>query len=152
MYAKGPTLVVFYRGGWCPFCNIQLHDLSEAKKQFDAKGITLVAISVDLPSEEAKTQAKDGVMFSMLSDPKLVAHQAFNVVKNNTDEEIKKLSGYGIELDKFSGEKHGKFAVPSVFLVDKTGTVRFAHVDSDYQTRPSPAQLLAASDKALAMK
>jgi thiol-disulfide isomerase/thioredoxin len=57
LYKSGPTFVVFYRGGWCPFCNLQLHDLAAAKADFDKRGIRLVAISVDKPSEEAKTQA-----------------------------------------------------------------------------------------------
>jgi peroxiredoxin len=152
MYAQGSTFVVFYRGGWCPFCNIQLHELQQAKAQFDAKGIKLVAISVDIPDQEATTQAKHGVAFAMLSDPKLIAHKAFNVVKVNTPDDIKMLAGYGIELAKFSGETHGNFAVPSMFLVDAKGVVRFAHVDTDYKTRPSPAQMLSAADKALAMK
>jgi peroxiredoxin len=152
IYQQGPSLLVFYRGGWCPFCNLQLHELSESKAKFDALGVKLIAISVDVPSEEAKTKAKHNVAFTILSDSKLAAHDAFKVTKSNSEEEVKMLSGYGIDLGKYSGEKHSKFAVPSVFLVDKGGIVRFAHVDTDYQTRPSAAQLVTAVTKALAAK
>lgn len=152
LYAQGPTLVVFYRGGWCPFCNLQLHDLTKAKPKFDAKNVKLAAISVDLPGEEAKTQAKHDVPFPMLSDPKLVAHQGFHVVKVNTAEEKERLAGFGVDLRAYSGEGHGNFAVPSIFLIDASGVVRWAHVDPDYKTRPSPDQLLAVLDQALAAK
>jgi peroxiredoxin len=147
LYKAGPTFVVFYRGGWCPFCNLQLHDLAAAKADFEKRGIKLVAISVDKPSEEAKTQAKDGVPFPMLSDSKLVAHKAFKVVHATGEEEQKKMASFGVDLGAYSGEAHKSFAIPSVFLVDKGGVVRFAHVDEDYKTRPSPKQLLGVADK-----
>jgi len=147
LYKSGPTFVVFYRGGWCPFCNIQLHDLGAAKADFDKRGVKLVAISVDKPSEEAKTQAKDGVPFPMLSDSKLVAHKGFKVVHVAGEEELKKMTSFGVDLGAYSGEGHKSYAVPAVYLVDKTGVVRFAHVDEDYKTRPSVKQLLGVADK-----
>jgi peroxiredoxin len=97
-YAQRPTLLVFYRGGWCPFCNLQLHEYSAAKPQFDARGVGIVAISVDKPSEEAKTQAKHGVAFPMLSDSKLVAHQAYRVVHAATPDERRAFTAHGLDL------------------------------------------------------
>jgi peroxiredoxin len=149
LYAQGPTFVLFYRGGWCPFCNIQLHDLGAAKADFDQRGVKVVAISVDTPNEEAKTQGKQGTKFPMLSDSKLEAHKAFKIVHAAPEAEQKALTGYGIDLKAFSGEDHKSFATPAIFLVDKSGTVKWVHVDEDYKTRPSPKQLLAALDKAL---
>jgi peroxiredoxin len=150
LYKQGPTFVVFYRGGWCPFCNLQLHGLTAAKPEFDAKGIKLVAISVDSPGEAAKTQAKQGVAFPMLSDPKLVAHKAFHVVHVPGEAEAKALAGFGVDLEAYSGENHHSFAVPAIFLVDKVGKVRWQHVDEDYKARPSPAQLLEVASRTLA--
>jgi peroxiredoxin len=147
LYAQGPTFIVFYRGGWCPFCNVQLHELTVAKPEFDKRGVKLVAISVDQPSEEAKTQAQHGVAFPMLSDSKLTIHRAFKVVHVPSSDEAKALAGYGIDLAKHAGESHGSFAVPAVFMVDRLGVVRFAHVDEDYKVRPSIQQLLAVADK-----
>lgn len=147
IYAQGPTLVVFYRGGWCPFCNLQLHQLTVAKPEFDKRGVHIVAVSVDKPSEEAKTQAKHGVPFMMLSDSTLALHEKYRVVHVPGDEEKAKLAGYRIDLSAYSGEAHGKFAVPASILVDRTGTVRFVHADEDYKTRPSPRQLLEIVDR-----
>jgi peroxiredoxin len=140
LYSDAPTFVVFYRGGWCPFCNVQLHGLTAAKPDFDKKGIRMVAISVDKPDEEAKTQAKQG---------NLVAHKAFNVVHVPQEAEAKALVGYGIDLDKFSGQAHHSFAVPAIFLIDRTGTVRWSHIDEDYKTRPSAKQMLEVAERAL---
>ncbi|MEZ4363915.1 MAG: peroxiredoxin-like family protein [Kofleriaceae bacterium] len=147
LYAKGPTFIVFYRGGWCPFCNAQLHSLTEAKAEFDKRGVQLVAISVDLPSEEAKTQAQHGVPFPMLSDSKLIVQDAFKIVHKTSAEEQAKLAGYGIDLQAYSGEAHQNFATASIFYVDRDGVIRFAHVDEDYKTRPSTAQLLQIADR-----
>jgi peroxiredoxin len=152
LYAKGPTFVVFYRGGWCPFCNLQLHSLTTAKADFDRKGIRLVAISVDQPGEESKTQAKQGVPFPMLSDSTLVAHKAFNVVHVQTEAEAKGMTAYGINLETYSGQTHHSYAVASLFLVDKAGKIRWEHVDDNYTTRPTPAQMLEVADRVLAKK
>lgn len=147
LYAKGPTFVVFYRGGWCPFCNAQLHSLTEAKPEFDKRGVQLVAISVDQPGEEAKTQAKLGVAFPMLSDSKLTVHNAYKITHKPSPEESQALAGYGVDLAAYSGQGHGHFATPAIFYVDARGVIRFAHVGADYQTRPSTAQLLELADK-----
>jgi len=152
IFAQGPTLVLFYRGGWCPFCNLELHDYSVNKPEFDRRGVRLVAISVDKPSEEAKTQAKHGVPFPMLSDPKMVALQAYRVVHVPGDTEKKAMAGYGIDLVAYSGESHGDFAVPSIFLVGRNGVVLFAHIDEDFKTRPGAKQMLAVADRLLGAK
>ena len=103
-----PVLVVFYRGGWCPFCNAQIHDLTTAYPEFQKRGVGLVAISVDRVYESAETQATYTIPFPVVSDPDL--------------------------------------AVPSLFLVDSQGVVRWAHADPDYKVRPSTVQVLAAVD------
>ena len=147
LYADGPTFIVFYRGGWCPFCNAQLHSLAEGKAEFDKHGIKLVAISVDLPGEEAKTQAKQGVPFPMLSDSKLVVQSAFKIVHQTSSEERTALESYGIDLKAYSGETHQNFATPSIFYVDRMGVIRFVHIDEEYKTRPSVKQMVDVADR-----
>jgi peroxiredoxin len=152
LYAERPTLVIFYRGGWCPFCNLQIHDFSAAAPDFDARGVGIVAISVDKPSEEAKTQAKHGVPFPMLSDSKLVAHRAYRVVHVTGPAEREAFMSHGLDLSAYSGESHGSYAVPAIFLVDREKTVRFVHADEDYKTRPSAREMLEVVDRVLARK
>lgn len=152
LYAQRPTVLIFYRGGWCPFCNLQIHEYSAAKPQFDARGVGIVAISVDKPSEEAKTQAKHGALFPMLSDSKLVAHRAYRVVHTTTFEERQAFAAHGLDLTAYSGESHGSYAVPATLVIDRSGAVRFVHVDADYKTRPSAKQMLEVVDKVLGRK
>ena len=149
LYAAGPVFLVFYRGGWCPFCNLQLHRLAQATPKFTEKGIKLVAISVDMPGEEAKTQVKNGVPFPMLSDSDLTVHKAFHVVHVPADAEAKALAGYGIDLEKYSGQHHHSFAVPAIFLIDRTGKIRWRHIEEDYKVRPSAAQMLEVAEHTL---
>jgi peroxiredoxin len=152
LYATGPTFLVFYRGGWCPFCNLQLHQLALAKAEFEQRGIHLVAISVDQPGEEAKTQAKHGVPFAMLSDSTLIAHKAFNVVHVQTEVEATNMKKFGVDVEQYSGQKHHSFAVPAIFLIDRAGKIRWQHIDNDFKTRPSPAQMLEVADRVLVAK
>lgn len=146
---RGALLVVFYRGGWCPYCNFQIRELTRAMPELSKRGVTPVAISVDQVSEAAKTRAGYDVPFPILSDPDLEAHDGFRVTRFVGTEELTKLGGYGIDLEKASGRTHHKIAVPAIFLVDDEGTVRWAHADEDYKTRPSVPQLLGAIDRAL---
>ncbi len=147
--AKGPTFLVFYRGGWCPFCNAQLRDLVASNAELELAGARVVAISVDSPTNEAKTQAEHGVPFPMLSDPDLRAHQAFKVVHETGTEERAALAGFGVDLAQHSGRGHQSFAVPAIFLVDREGVIRFAHVSEDFKIRPSARQLI---DVAMALR
>jgi len=150
LYARGTTLVVFYRGGWCPFCNAQLHALSQAAPEFARRGVGLAAISVDRADEGAKTRASWTIPFPVLADPELAAHRAFNVTYAAEPEEVERLRGFGIDLEKASGKTHHTIAIPALFLVDTQGIVRWAHADRDYKVRPSVAQLLAAIDQVVA--
>lgn len=146
LFKKGPTLVVFYRGGWCPYCNFEIHELTQAFPEYEKRGVHPIAISVDKQSEAAKTEATFTIPFPVLSDPSLAAHTAFRVIHHADDAETAKLKGFGIDLEQSSGETHHRFAIPALFLVDKSGVVRWAHADPDYKTRPRTAQILAVID------
>jgi peroxiredoxin len=147
-YAKGPILLVFYRGGWCPFCNSEIHALTMAFPEYQKRGITPVAVSVDMPTEEAKLKATYAIPFPVLSDSDAAAIEAFHVVNKVSDEQFAKMKDFGVDLEASSGKTHHEIAIPSLFLVDRGGVVRWAHSDPDFKTRPSTAQILAAIDTA----
>ncbi|MBT9555533.1 MAG: redoxin domain-containing protein [Myxococcales bacterium] len=138
--------IVFYRGGWCPYCNIQLRELSRAAARMNELGYQPIAISVDRPQGAAATQKDATLPFPVLSDSDLAAHRAFNVVHEAPAAEFEKLKGFGIDIEAASGRGHHSFAVPSIFLVDAAGVVRWVHADLDYKARPTNAQLLAAME------
>ena len=148
LYAKGPILLAFYRGGWCPYCSSENHSLAVAYPDFQKRGVTPVTVSVDTPDAEAKTKATYSIPFPVLSDPDAKVLDAFHVVNQVDDATYAKLKGFGVNLESYSGKGHHKIAIPSLFLIDQTGTVRWAHSDPDYKVRPSVAQILAAIDAA----
>jgi peroxiredoxin len=147
--AQGPILLVFYRGGWCPFCNSEIHALSEAAPDFEKRGVKLVALSVDKPNEGAKTKALYHIPFPVLSDPEGTALEAFKVVNRVSDEQLGQMRSHGVDLEQYSGKKHHIIAIPSFFLIDREKIVRWAHSDRDFKVRPSVAQLLGAVDATL---
>jgi len=145
------TLVVFYRGGWCPFCNFQIRELSQSYDKFKALGVSLVAISVDRPDAAAVTRNAYEVPFPVLSDPDLKAHEAFNVVLQVGVAGVAGLALYGHDIEKWSGKDHHKMAVPAAFLV-RDGKVAWAHVARDYKTRPSAEQLLTVAKQSRSLR
>ncbi len=148
LYAKGPVLLAFYRGGWCPFCNAEIHALTVAYPEYQKRGVTPVAVSVDTPDAEAKMKATYAIPFPVLSDADAKMLEAFHVVNKVEGAELAKMKSFGVDLEGYSGKTHHEIAIPSLFLVDRTGVVRWAHSDPDFKVRPSTAQILAAIDAA----
>lgn len=146
-YPRGPVLIVFYRGGWCPLCNAQIHALTEAWPELQRRSVTPLLISVDRTEEAAKTEATYAIPFPVLADPDLAAHRAFQVVHHADDAEVRRLKDHGLDIEVASGKDHHELAIPSMFLVDRHGVIRWAHADEDYRTRPSVAQVLDAIDR-----
>lgn len=144
---QSPLLVVFYRGGWCPYCNLQIRELTKTWPEFQQRGVTPVLISADSVEGAALASTSYDIPFPVLSDSDLSAHKAFDVVLDIDDENYKLYQSYGIELEAWSGKGHHKISVPSVFLVDSEGTVLWAHASKDYETRPSATQLLSVIDQ-----
>jgi len=149
IYAKGPILLVFYRDGWCPYCNFQIRELTRAFAEFQKRGVTPVAVSVEKPEEEATTKAVYSIPFRILSDGDLALIEAFHVVNKVEGEQLEMFRKYGVDLEGRSGKKHHVIAVPALFLIDQQGVVRWAHSDPTYTVRPTTAQILAAIDAAL---
>jgi peroxiredoxin len=148
LYGKGPILLAFYRGGWCPFCNGEIHALTGAFAEYQRRGVTPVAVSVDKPEAEAKIKATYAIPFPVLSDSDAAIIEAFHVVKKVGDDELAKMKGFGVDLESYSGKTHHEMAIPSLFLIDRKGVVRWAHSDPDFRVRPTMAQILSAIDAA----
>jgi peroxiredoxin len=148
LYAKGPILLAFYRGGWCPFCASENHALATAYSEYRKRGVTPVTVSVDKPDQEAKTKATYTIPFPVLSDSDATMIEAFHVVNKVDDATLAKMHSFGVDLESYSGKAHHEIAIPSLFLIDRQGVVRWAHSDPDYKVRPSTAQILAAIDGA----
>lgn len=148
LYTKGPILLAFYRGGWCPFCSSENHALATAYPEYQKRGVTPVTVSVDKPDAEAKTKATYAIPFPVLSDSDAKMIEAFHVVNHVDADTLAKMKSFGLNLEDYSGKTHHEIAIPSLFLIDRNGIVRWAHSDPDYKVRPSTTQILAAIDAA----
>ena len=151
-WKEKPALIVFYRGGWCPYCNMQVRELAENYQALNSAGVQPVLISVDAPDKTALLSATYQIPFPVLSDPQLIAHQQFNVILKLDEATLVKYREYGINLSDWSGQEHNAIAVASVFIIDQQGRVLVSHTVADYSQRPSVEQLLelieqAATDK-----
>ena len=136
--AKKPTLLVFYRGGWCPFCNTQLSDLRTIQPDMDKLGYQMIAISTDAPEGLRGTYDKTEVTYTLLSDADVAAAKAFGLAFKapaRADEMLLKSSA-GKNVDKL-------LPVPAVFLLDQNGVIKYEHINPNYKERIS-AKLLKA--------
>ncbi len=105
----------------------------------------MIAISPDLPEELSKSLEAKGLGYTLYSDSALTAARSFGIVFQLDDTEVARYAGYGIDLEAASGEDHHQLPVPSVFLVEAGGTIRWVYSNPDYQVRPDNVRLLEAA-------
>lgn len=147
--AKQPLAVIFYRGGWCPFCTRHLRELSEIEEPLRAMGVRIVAISPDRPAILRENLENEKRTYTLLSDSSMAAAKAFGIAFRVDDATVEKYRGYGIDLEEASGKSHHLLPVPAVFIVGMDGTVKFAYANADYKVRLSAGALLDAARKAV---
>jgi len=140
-----PTVLVFYRGGWCPYCNMQLSELRKIEKQIIDMGYQLIAISMDTPENLKASLDKDKLNYELYSDSKANAVIAFGLAFRVDDKTIEKYKSFGLDLEKASGEKHHILPVPSVYIVGKDGVIKFEYSNPDYKVRLKSELLLDAA-------
>lgn len=145
-----PTVLVFYRGGWCPFCNLQLSELRKLSPDLEQHGFQLIAISPDRAEALSKTLESGDIDYTLMSDSRALALQAFGIAFRVDDATFKKLHEYGVDLEQVSGQPHRALPVPSVFVVDASGVIQFAYVNPDYRTRV-PLRMVRAAIEAVAL-
>ena len=142
-----PLLVIFYRGGWSPYCNFQVRELTMGYNDFKARGVLPVLISVDRVGGAEEVQKTYEIPFPVLSDPQLAALNEFNVRHEIGEEGYAMLQGYGVDLEDWAGQHHHVIAKSSAFIIDQAGIVKWSHVSDDFKVRPSNKQLLSVIDK-----
>ncbi|NOQ75468.1 MAG: redoxin domain-containing protein [Crocinitomix sp.] len=139
-----PTIVVFYRGGWCPYCMRHLSALGEIKDSIDAMGFELIGITPDDYSKLDTSITRSGAMdYTLFSDKDAAAMEAFGVGwKVNAELYLKYKTQYNMDLEWWSGNTNHILPVPAVFII-KDGVIQYQHVDPNYKKRLSPEILMA---------
>jgi peroxiredoxin len=142
LVAKQPTIIIFYRGGWCPYCNRHLAALGEIEAELLDKGYQIIAISPDRIEKVREVANEADYHYQLYSDSTMEAAIAFGLAFKVDSETYKKLEGYGIDLELASGEDHHLLPVPAVFIVERDGRISFRYFNPDYTERLSTEALL----------
>lgn len=136
------TVLIFYRGGWCPFCNLQLSNLNKIDNELVKIGYKLVAISIDEPEKLKESLESHNLNYTLLSDSKADASFAFGLAFKVEDEYNKMLKSHNMDIEEASGENHHILPVPAVYLVDSNGVIQYDYVNPNYKVRLDEQLLL----------
>jgi peroxiredoxin len=144
LLAQGPTVITFYRGGWCPYCNIQLRAYQAILPQIAAAGASLVAMSPQAPDRTLSTAETNALTFHVLSDLENRVARSFGLVYSLPEEIRAALRSVNKALPEINGYDIWELPVPSTYVVTGNGRVTLAHIDVDYTQRLEPEEILAA--------
>lgn len=143
--AKGPAIISFYRGAWCPFCNLELRALQREIEAVAHAGATLVAISPNTPDESLSLMDENELTFPVLSDADNAVAKHFNLVYEMEEGLVEFYRDIGRDIDKMNGSDKWELPVPATYVVDQQGVIRYAFVDLNHRVRAEPADVVAAA-------
>ncbi len=140
-----PVVLTFFRGGWCPYCNLHLSEMRLAETQLEEMGFNIWFISIDKPELLLESLADPDIGYTIYSDSSLDATRAFGIAFHVNDEMNKRLMSFNIDLEKASGETHHVLPAPATYIIGSDGIINFAYINPDYKVRLHPDVLLAAA-------
>jgi peroxiredoxin len=139
---KGPLVINFYRGAWCPFCNLELAAYQDVLPDIEFLGGQLVAISPELPDKAMALSEKHKLKFQILSDTNNLIAREFGIVFT-VDKKLRRLYRLmNINLSTSQGNKNYELPVPATYIIDKNGIIMLSHVDTDYTNRLDPSEVI----------
>lgn len=144
LLAKGPVVLSFYRGGWCPYCNIELRALQSTLGEIEAAGATLVAVSPELPDESLSTAEKNALTFPVLSDTESRAARAYGIAYDLAEELRPIYARFGHALPDRNGDDSWVLPIPATYVIGSDGRVALSFIDVDYRSRLEPADIVRA--------
>ena len=147
LLSKGAVVVSFYRGGWCPYCNMELRALQQALPEIEAKGATLVAISPETPDSSLSTKEKNELSFEVLSDLGNKLAQQLGLVFTLPESLRPIYNNFGIDIPAHNGDDSFELPLPATYVVSADGTVVYSFASADYTERLDPSQIVNALDE-----
>ncbi len=139
---QAPLVISFYRGGWCPYCSLELRALQHALHDIHQAGGQLVAISPELPDNSYSTSEKNSLIFEVLSDVGNKIAKKFGIVFSLAEDLRPVYKDLGIDLPSVNGDESYELPFPATYVVDKEGTILLANVDPDYTNRLDPSEII----------
>jgi peroxiredoxin len=144
----GPLVITFYRGVWCPYCNLDLQALQAALPEITARGASLVAISPQTPANSRRSQRENHLEFPILSDPGGATAAEFGLRFRLPDYLVDLYKNtFKNDLEVVNGDPSWTLPMPARYVVAPDGTIAYAEVHPDYTRRPDPSELLPVLDR-----
>ena len=141
---KGPVILVFYRGAWCPFCNLHLHVLNKAKPLFAENNAQVIAVTPQQPNRSKEQIEKDGYPFEVLSDTTSQVMKDYQLYFELSPELVKIYEKLSLNLASYNGIGRNVLPVPGTFVIDKSGKIAAMQAQVDYKERMEPEDILKA--------
>ena len=144
---KGPVVLTWYRGGWCPYCNIQLAAYQQILPQIEELGAQLIAVSPELPDKSHSTVEKNQLKFTVLSDINLKVAEEYGLVFELTPE-VEKHYANSFSIKEYYGEEASTRELPlaATYVINPTGKIVWSFLDADYTKRAEPRDIISALD------
>lgn len=145
---KGKVVLTFYRGAWCPYCNLQLKQYQQILNEIKERGASLVAVSPQTPDSSLSIKETNELEFEVLSDNGNIVARQFTTVFKNDDAPIQAMTDLGYDYDSFYGDDSREIPVPAVFIINEEGIITFAKAEGgDYRNRVEASTILEALKK-----
>lgn len=151
-----PVVLISFRGGWCPFCNMHLSELKDVLPEINEMGIDVLFLSGDRPellysSLSRETQGDIAALgYTILSDANAKAAIALGIAFRASDKTIQRRLEKGQDIERSSMQRHGVLPVPAVFAISREGEITFAYANADYKVRLPSDELLSAAAELVA--
>ncbi|GMQ87296.1 MAG: peroxiredoxin-like family protein [Gammaproteobacteria bacterium] len=142
--AEGPVVLSFYRGSWCPFCNLELNALQQQLPAIHECGARLIAVSPEKPDSSLTHAEKLNLEFDVLSDAGNRVAGAYGLIMTVPESMRPLYLQWGIDLPAANGDDSHQLPVPATYVIDRNGIIQAAHVDKDYTKRMEPEAIVAA--------
>jgi peroxiredoxin len=144
LLTKGPLILNFYRGGWCPYCNFEMKAYQDLLPEITAAGATLVGVTPEKPDNALSTAEKNALTYPVLSDTGNAFAKALGIAFE-LEGDLKNLyQGFGLDLPNLNAQSGWSLPIPAVYVVGSNGKILFADVDLDYRRRAEPSEAVAA--------
>ena len=152
LLTRGPLVLSFYRGVWCPYCNMELQALEAAKPEFDKYGASLVSISPQTAPNSRKSVRQNKLSFPILSDVKGKVGAAFGLRFNLSDYLVELYKQLKNDLPTFNDDPSWTLPMPARYVIGQDGVILYSEVNPDYTRRPDPEDMIPVLQRAAAVK
>ena len=141
---EGPLVISFYRGGWCPYCNLEFKALSDALPKINQLGAKLIGISPELPDNSMSTKEKHQLPFDVLSDFGNKVAREYGIVMDVPPSMVPLYIKWGLDVPRTNGDESWELPIPATYVIDEDGKVTFSFVNKNYTERCESAEIIKA--------